>query len=65
MVESIGWRQQLQKELPAAVLTTVAFYVLTASTTLFSWQPDNVSSLRLGGAEIVSAQGAMGNPRSE
>ncbi|MDB6164296.1 MAG: hypothetical protein JWL98_1728, partial [Xanthomonadaceae bacterium] len=53
MVESIGWRQQLQQELPAAVLTAVAFFALSASTTLFSWQTDNVSSLRMGGALLL------------
>jgi diguanylate cyclase (GGDEF)-like protein/PAS domain S-box-containing protein len=43
----------MRNEIPAALLTTVAFFALSVTTGAFSWRPDHVSTLRLGGALLL------------
>jgi diguanylate cyclase (GGDEF)-like protein/PAS domain S-box-containing protein len=43
----------MRNELPVALLTTVAFFALSVTTSVFAWRADQVSTLRLGGALLL------------
>lgn len=53
MVGLSRWWTPLRDEWAAALLTALAFFVLSASTAMLSWEPTNASALRLGGALLL------------
>ena len=53
MAHPARWREELRSELVAALVTVVAFFLLSITTSLLAWRPDNVSALRLGGALLL------------
>ncbi len=53
MAQPARWREELRNELALATFTLAAFFVLSITTTLLAWRPDNVSALRLGGALLL------------
>ena len=53
MAHPARWRAEMRSELTVAALTVAVFFVLSVTTNLLAWRPDNVSALRLGGALLL------------